>query len=208
MEFCTNNKRVKIIFTYVLTIKFCTYKLLRPSNKHVDQHMTKTSVSNSFLSIVMLFFSSLSFASTDDTTSEPMTKYPYIFHLVQKHLWEETLASNGTYYPPTYTQDEFTHATANPDFLLIIGNHFYKDVKGDWLCLRMSVDTLKATDVKTIFEGTAPVGDKQPDFPGTDSELFPHILGGISPAAVLQAHTVSRADDGTFLSVSEIIIGK
>jgi uncharacterized protein (DUF952 family) len=158
--------------------------------------------------VVTLFCSSLSFASKDETTSDPMTKYPYVFHLVQKHLWEETLASNGTYYPPTYTQDEFTHATANPDFLLIIGNHFYKEVKGDWLCLRMSVDTLKATGVKTIFEGTAPVGDKQPDFPGTDSELFPHILGGIKPEAVLQAHTVSRAKDGTFLSVSEIIIGK
>jgi uncharacterized protein (DUF952 family) len=153
-------------------------------------------------------FSSQLFANTENTISEYTEKYPYIFHLVQKESWDKALAENSTYYPPTYTQDEFTHATANPDFLLIIGNHFYKDAKGDWLCLRMSVDTLKATGVKTIFEGTAPVGDKQPDFPGTDSELFPHILGGISPSAVLQAHTVSRAEDGTFLAVSEIIEGK
>jgi uncharacterized protein (DUF952 family) len=152
-------------------------------------------------------FISQSFADTADSPSEHTTKYPYIFHLIQKESWEKALAENSTYYPPTYTQDEFTHATANPDFLLIIGNHFYKGVEGDWLCLRMSVDTLQSTGVKTIFEGTAAVGDKQPDFPGTDSELFPHILGGINPTAVLQVHKVTRATDGTFLAVSEIIQG-
>ena len=59
--------------------------------------------------------------------------------------------------------------------------------------------------MQTIFEGTEPVGDKQPDFPGTDSELFPHILGGINPDAVLQVHTVSRDSKGKFLAVSDTI---
>jgi uncharacterized protein (DUF952 family) len=161
-----------------------------------------------FVIIFALTFISQSFAKTADSSSEYTTKYPYVFHLIQKESWEKALEENSTYYPPTYTQDEFTHATANPDFLLIIGNHFYKGVEGDWLCLRMSVDTLQSTGVKTIFEGTAPVGDKQPNFPGTDSELFPHILGGINPSAVLQVHTVTRATDGTFLAVSEIIQGQ
>jgi uncharacterized protein (DUF952 family) len=144
----------------------------------------------------------------EETTAMYTSKYPYIFHLIQKEAWEKALANNTTYYPPTYEQDDFTHATANPEFLLIIGNHFYKGVKGDWLCLRMSANTLKGSGVNTIFEGTAPVGDKQPDFPGTDSELFPHILGGINPSAVIQAHTVSRSADGTFLAVSDIIEGE
>ncbi len=147
----------------------------------------------------------MSYASLPAELSEYTTKYPYIFHLVQKDLWEQTIADGSTYYPPTYSQDKFTHATANPDFLLIIGNHFYQDVKGDWLCLRMSVDTLQTNGVQTIFEGTEPVGDKQPDFPGTDSELFPHILGGINPSSVLQVHTVSRDSKGNFLAVSDII---
>jgi uncharacterized protein (DUF952 family) len=134
-----------------------------------------------------------------------LAKYPYIYHLVQKRLWNEALRSNSTYFPPTYEQDGFTHATANPDFLLTIGNHFYREVPGDWLSLRMSVDSLAATGVQTIFEGTAPVGDTQPDFDGADSELFPHILGGIDPAAVLQAHEVSRAADGRFLGVSKVV---
>lgn len=140
-----------------------------------------------------------------DTTAEYVRKYPYIFHLVQKSLWEEAIATNSTYFPPTYQQDGFTHATANPKFLLTIGNHFYPQVEGDWLCLRMSVDSLVATDVKTIFEGTAPVGDKEADFAGTDSELFPHILGGIHPDAVLEAHVVNRNDQGRFLEVAGVV---
>ena len=132
-------------------------------------------------------------------------KYPYVYHLVQKDLWEKTLEEDSTYFPPTYSQDNFTHATANPDFLLTIGNHFYTEVKGEWLCLRMSVASLSATGVQTIFEGTAPVGDIQADFDGTDSELFPHILGGIHPSAVLQVHVVSRDEEGRFLAVSDVV---
>ena len=133
-----------------------------------------------------------------------LAKYPYVYHLVQKDLWAEATQSQTTYFPPTYSQDGFTHATANPDFLLTIGNHFYTEVPGEWLCLRMSVDSLAATGVRTIFEGTAPVGDKQADFDGTDSELFPHILGGIHPSAVLQAHAVERNSDGRFLNVADV----
>jgi len=53
----------------------------------------------------------------------------------------------------------------------------------------------------TIFEGTAPVGDIQPDFEGSDDELFPHIMGGISPAAVLETHEVVRDADGAYVSI-------
>jgi len=153
-------------------------------------------------------FSQHAFGASSDNVEEYTAKYPYIFHLIQKKMWEEALASDATYFPPTYSQDKFSHATANPDFLLIIGNHFYPDVPGDYLCLRMSVDSLQATGVETIFEGTAPVGDKQPDFPGTDIELFPHILGGIHPSAVLEAHVVLRDAQGTFLAVAGIVEAK
>ena len=146
-------------------------------------------------------------SASDENTQKYVEKYPYIFHLVQAELWNDALETNSTYYPPTYSQDGFTHATANPDFLLTIGNHFYTDVEGGWLCLRMSVESLAGTGVRTIFEGTAPVGDKEADFEGTDSELFPHILGGIHPSAVLQAHNVFRSENGRFLSVENITDG-
>ncbi|MFT7288022.1 MAG: hypothetical protein ACI87W_002137 [Halieaceae bacterium] len=62
----------------------------------------------------------------------------------------------------------------------------------------------KRSGVATVFEGAVPVGDKQANFRGTDAELFPHVLGGIHPSAVLQVHKVLRAEDGVFLSASGV----
>ena len=130
--------------------------------------------------------------------------YPYVFHLIQASLWSKAVENNEVYYPPTYEVDGFTHGTSNPDKLLNVANHFYSEVKGDWYCLRMTVESLASTGVKTVFEGTAPVGDKQPDFDGADDELFPHIHGGIHPDAVLEVHQVTRGADGTYLSIEGI----
>jgi uncharacterized protein (DUF952 family) len=130
--------------------------------------------------------------------------HPYVFHLIQATLWNTAVENNETYFPPTYQVDGFTHGTSNPDKLLNVANHFYPDVEGDWYCLRMTVESLASTGVKTVFEGTAPVGDTQPDFDGADDELFPHILGGIHPDAVLDVHQVLRDADGTFLSIEGV----
>jgi len=129
---------------------------------------------------------------------------PFVFHLVQAALWDQTIAEDGTYYPPTYEVDGFTHGTSNPLKLLGVANHFYPGVQGDWYCLRMTVESLKASGVKTVYEGTAAVGDIQPDFEGAGDELFPHIYGGLKPAAVKGLHKVNRANDGTFLSIEGI----
>lgn len=131
-------------------------------------------------------------------------EHPYVFHLVQATLWDQNIAIDGTYYPPTYEVDGFTHGTSNPQKLLNVANHFYPDVQGHWYCLRMTVESLKASGVETVYEGTAPVGDIQPDFEGAGDELFPHIHGGLKASAVLEAHKVNRADDGTFLSIETI----
>ena len=139
--------------------------------------------------------------SESPQVEEKHMEHPYLFHLVQADLWEAAVESDTTYFPPTYEQDGFTHATANPDLLLNVANHFYTDVPGKWLCLRMTVDSLEAGGIDVVFEGTAPVGDKEPDFPGTDDELFPHILGGIHPSTVLDVHDVVRSEDGTFMAV-------
>ncbi len=132
------------------------------------------------------------------------TDHPYVYHLIQASLWDQAVKENTTYFPPTYDVDGFTHGTSNPDKLLNVANHFYPSTKGKWYCLRMTVDSLASTGVKTVFEGTAPVGDKQPDFEGADDELFPHIHGGIHPDAVLEVHTVIRDADGTFMSITGV----
>jgi len=131
-------------------------------------------------------------------------EHPFVFHLVQATLWDQNIASDGIYYPPTYEVDGFTHGTSNPQKLLNVANHFYPDVQGDWYCLRMTVESLKTSGVETVYEGTAPVGDIQPDFEGAGDELFPHIHGGLKAFAVLEAHKVNRADDGAFLSIEGI----
>ncbi len=131
-------------------------------------------------------------------------EHPYVFHLVQAVLWDKTVAEGTTYYPPTYAVDGFTHGTSNPNKLLNVANHFYPDVAGDWYCLRMTVESLKHTGVETVYEGTAPVGDIAPDFEGAGDELFPHIHGGLTAAAVLEVHAVVRDAGGRFLSIAGI----
>ncbi|MBL6689517.1 MAG: DUF952 domain-containing protein [Pseudomonadales bacterium] len=136
--------------------------------------------------------------------SLPISDHPFVYHLVQAALWDKALENREIYYPPTYEVDGFTHGTSNPDKLLNVANHFYPDVEGDWYCLRMTVETLEKTGVKTVYEGTAPVGDIQPDFEGSDDELFPHIHGGLHPDAVLEAHTVNRDENGCYISIEGV----
>ena len=106
--------------------------------------------------------------------------------------------------PPTYEQDGFTHGTANPQKLLQVANHFYKDIPGAWLCLRMTVASLAASGVEVVFEGTAPVGDMPAEFDNSNDELFPHLQGGIHPTAVLGTHSVERTSKGEFLSITGV----
>ena len=144
--------------------------------------------------------------SMNSSADENLTRgdHPYVYHLIQASLWDPAVEEGVTYFPPTYDVDGFTHGTSNPDKLLNVANHFYPDVQGGWYCLRMTVESLAATGVETIYEGTAPVGDIQPDFEGADDELFPHILGGIHPDAVIEAHKVNRSDTGVFLSIEGV----
>ena len=65
----------------------------------------------------------------------------------------------------------------------------------------MTAESLKRSGVEVVFEGTAPVGDKPADFEGSDDELYPHILGGITPSAVVEIHKVSRNDSGDFIAI-------
>ena len=153
------------------------------------------------LTVVLVSFYS---CSTYSETDMNPTKHPFVFHLIQEKFWQQAKATGSVYYPPTYDQDGFTHGTSNPEKLLAVANHFYPDVAGNWLCQKMTVQSLADTGVRTVFEGTAPVGDIQPDFVGADDELFPHILGGIHPDAVIEVHPVERNSDGAYLKITGV----
>jgi len=132
------------------------------------------------------------------------TKHTTIYHLVQKHLWEACKAEGKTYYPPSYDQDGFTHATADPKYLIGVANHFYRDVKADWLCLKMTRETLSNANITLKFEDPSPVGTTSAlTTEQSGGEKFPHIYGGIPAdgSVVLQESVVRRAEDGTYLSI-------
>eukprot|EP00958_Prasinococcus_capsulatus_P014455 scaffold1522_cov340-Prasinococcus_capsulatus_cf.AAC.4 len=130
-------------------------------------------------------------------------RHEKIYHLVQQHIWEDCKKNNAVYYPPTYEQDGFTHATADPQFLMGVANHFYKcsasrssthsdryhqEVKADWLCLEMTRQTLAAANVTLKFESPSPVGTTAAlDPKQSGGEWFPHIYGGIPSAGVVLA---------------------
>tara|TARA_B110001452_G_C15182798_1_gene410835 strand:- start:154 stop:951 length:798 start_codon:yes stop_codon:yes gene_type:complete len=127
-------------------------------------------------------------------------KHTTIYHCVQKPLWEEAKASGKLYYPPTYEADGFTHATADPAFLVGVLNHFYKDSTAEWLCLGMTRASLAAAEITLKFEDPSPVGNTPAlNKEQSGGERFPHIYGGIPPTGVVfEERVIKRAADGTF----------
>ena len=134
----------------------------------------------------------------------PESTHPYLYHLVEEARWRQVTAAGeqAVYYPPTYQQDGFTHATANLSKLLQVANHFYTAIPGAWLCLKMTTASIEATGPKVVFEERAPVGDTSADFDDTDDELFPHIYGGIRSDGVLDVYPVERDAEGNFLAIT------
>jgi uncharacterized protein (DUF952 family) len=122
-------------------------------------------------------------------------KHTKIYHLVQKTLWEECKRTGKTYYPPTYEQDGFTHATADPSKLLTVANYFYEDVVAEWLCLEMSRDSIFDAGITLKFEDPSPVGSKKAlTSKESGGERFPHMYGGIPPkGVVIKEYVVQRS---------------
>ncbi|GAX75273.1 hypothetical protein CEUSTIGMA_g2718.t1 [Chlamydomonas eustigma] len=145
-----------------------------------------------------------------------------LYHLVQRSVWQAVKEAGVEYYPSTYQQDGFIHLTKDPQFLLGIGNHFYKAVQGEYLLLVLDAEKLKA---KVIFEPAAPVGNissaglplvteetcrngvHEPPSPAAENTvsepavLFPHLYGTIDYEAVKHELTVVRDEAGSFLRI-------
>jgi len=131
-------------------------------------------------------------------------EHPFVFHMVEVKNWRRTITTDSIYYPPTYEVDGFTHGTSNPAKLLSVANHFYKDIVGDWYCLQMTVQGLADKGVKIIFEPAAAVGNTASKNEAVSGELFPHIYGGISPAAVTRIYPVTRDEFGGFSRIDGV----
>ena len=62
-------------------------------------------------------------ASTNQSTSSVQEP---VFHMCDASEFAAATVDGGFYYSPTFKDDKFIHATADPQFLLEAGNHFYK----------------------------------------------------------------------------------
>ena len=93
------------------------------------------------------------------------------------------------------------HCTGDPDFLIGVANAFYKSNVGtNWICI--SLWTHKLKDVR--FEAPAPVGNISREQDQSSSVKFPHIYGPITKESLIAVYNVVRAEDGTFLRISDI----
>ena len=128
-----------------------------------------------------------------------------IYHIVQSKVWEHCKATGATYYPPTYDQDGFTHATADPTKLLMVANYLCQDMQVDWLCLKITRTALSDAGITLKFEDPSPAGSKNAlpwDKWDIGGERYPHIYGGIpSQGVVAQEYTLRRGAGGEYLSI-------
>lgn len=129
-----------------------------------------------------------------------------LYHMSEMQRFSEFLSGRSLYFPPTYNQDGFIHATAVPSLLIEVANHFYQDSRDDWICMEIDPQFLGC---KVIYEGAAPVGNKASKFASDEEEegkpLFPHIYGGINKLAIRKVHKIVRDSTGKFVSIEGVV---
>ncbi len=128
-----------------------------------------------------------------------LTRGPYIpiYHMCDEAVFNQQTEHGADYYPPHYQVDGFVHATADPNQLLQVGNHFYKSDTGSWICLELDPFALLGT-VK--YEAPAAVGNIAA-LEHDGAPKFPHIYGGIPVRSVVKKLKITRGSDGSFLSI-------
>jgi len=130
-------------------------------------------------------------------------KSEVLYHMCQKSLWETAKRNGEAYFPPTFEADGyFTHATAVPSRLIATANHFYQEVAGEWVCLRILRTELLKHGIFVRDEQALPVG-KKPVSMEWESWICPHIVGGIPPSAVKDEFPMVR-DGPQFLRIEGV----
>lgn len=105
------------------------------------------------------------------------------YHLVPATVWD-ALRIAGSYSPEAYEADGFIHCTNGIDQLLAVANMFY------------------AADSRLFRVLVLEMGRITSDVRYDDEERkFPHIYGPLNTDAVIGEFQVSRAGDGTFVSI-------
>lgn len=127
-----------------------------------------------------------------------------LYHMALSARWEAAKAGDEAYWPPTFEQDGFTHATAVPGRLLDTANHFYQQSVGEWVCLRFARSALLRRGIVVKDEDPMPVGAKAADasWGGAAAWVCPHVYGGIPPAVVDREFVMTREAGGAFTAIA------
>lgn len=120
-----------------------------------------------------------------------------IYHMCDADEFRSQTSLGGEYLPTTYRKDGFIHATREASMLLTVGNHFYKENKGKWICIEIDP---RYVNGRVRYEAPAAVGDKA-DLTHENKPIFPHIYCGLTLLAVRRILPVLRDNDGTFLAI-------
>jgi uncharacterized protein (DUF952 family) len=107
------------------------------------------------------------------------------YHLVPEPVWTTWKASD-VYTPEAFEKDGFIHCTNGLDQLIEVANMFYTADPREFQVLALEVNSI-AAELRYDDE----------------HRLFPHIYGPLNTSAVVDEFAVIRADDGTFVSITE-----
>ena len=126
-----------------------------------------------------------------------------LYHMCEQPRWEAAKASGEAYFPPTFDEEGFTHATGVPSRLIETANHFYQDSDKPWVCLRFSRTALrKKCGITVRDERAMPVGSKAVGENWSDW-VCPHVVGGIPPSVVDAVFPMTR-DGSKFVSITGV----
>jgi len=106
-----------------------------------------------------------------------------IYHMLPRAAWEAQPADQP-YRGDTLATEGFIHCTGDPELLVRVANHFYRDQPDDFVILCID-ETRVQSEVK---------------WEAADGEFFPHIYGPLNLDAVTGVEPFPRDGQGTFLA--------
>lgn len=133
-----------------------------------------------------------------------LARGPYVpfFHMCNETYFNDVTQNGKDYYPPTFAEDgNMIHATEDPRQLMDVGNHFYKNDVGAWICLELDPYYYLKT---VVWESASGVG-KMEAMKHEGEPVFPHIYGSIPLKSIVKKHPIVRGDDGTFITVTGLL---
>ena len=104
-----------------------------------------------------------------------------IYHMLPRSTWEAQ-PLDQPYRGDTLASEGFIHCTGDPDLLVAVANHFYRQESGDFVVLH--IDPARVTS--------------EIRWEAADGSIFPHIYGPLNLDAVTAVTPFPRDDQGEF----------